>query len=107
MPNCRLPCCLAALAACLACCCAASADGLRAIDETLLADARDGALDRFDLPSACLIAGGASDERELMDQRRRLDSACETIVRPILASAEQERARQLFELMHSQLLTGR
>lgn len=45
-----------------------------ALEDTLLADAADGRLDRFTLFEAALIAGGACDRESLEPYQRRLDN---------------------------------
>ena len=95
------------LALCLGWSSAAAASGLAPLDEALLADARDGSLDRFDLPSACLIAGGVADERELAVHRQQLADACAAAVRTTPRnSPRDERAGQLLQAMHSRVLAG-
>ena len=97
-----------ALALCVAWSSAATASGLSPLDEALLADARDGSFDRFDLPSACLVAGGVADEQELVLRRRQLAEACAAAVRSTLRSSPQdEQVRQLLQVLHDRVLIGK
>ena len=107
MPNCRPTRLVVFLAACLACGWAAADEGLSSLDQAFLADARDGALDRFDLPSACLIAGGVRDEVELATERQRLAATCAVIAGQVPAHLTlADRARELVQRMHEQVLVG-
>jgi tetratricopeptide (TPR) repeat protein len=75
--------------------------------ERLLADAADRRLDDFDFVSACLIAGGVTDARELaalhsqfQGLRQRIDFAA------IRALPAGDRALELHARLHAQILVG-
>jgi hypothetical protein len=73
----------------------------------LLADSRDGVLDEFDLPSACLIAGGVADLRELEALRQQIAARLDTISRSILQRGSVEhRTATVLSQLHAEMLTG-
>jgi hypothetical protein len=78
------------------------------LEKELLADARDGALGRFDLPTACLIASGVSDRAELSHQRMLLaDAAARIQPLNLTPLPPEERARAILHRLHAEMLTGR
>jgi tetratricopeptide (TPR) repeat protein len=76
------------------------------LETRLLADAADGVLDRFDLPSACLIAAGVRDERELGELRSRLAVALGSIEVTASHAAAGEQANAILRQLHARILTG-
>src|SRR5687767_2512710 len=61
----------------------------------------------WDLPTACLIAGGLSDNTELAIARERLVDLCRSIATPsLVALPVHDRARVLFQRLHARVLTG-
>ena len=106
----RLPACtaLGILLVAAACSRLPAADaGHSPLDQQLLADCRDGELDEFDLPSACLIAGGVTDSRELDAFRIRVAAAIDRASWPFpeVPSAEQ-RAAAAMNHLHDRVLKG-
>lgn len=89
----RLPRLCCPLLVCLTACCAWGQDG----DSS----------SRLDLPQACLIAGGVTDQAELASARARLADVCQLLASPSLADLPvQDRARVLFQGMHNRVLIG-
>jgi tetratricopeptide (TPR) repeat protein len=73
----------------------------------LLADAADGVLDRFDLPSACLIASGVGGQRELAELQSRLAVALGSIELAASDAPAGEQARAILRQLHERILTGK
>ena len=77
------------------------------LETRLLADAADGVLDRFNLPSACLIAAGVSDERELAKLRSRLAALMCSLDQAVTSHLPaSERAKHVHQRLHERVLTG-
>jgi tetratricopeptide (TPR) repeat protein len=75
------------------------------LEQRLLEDAADGTLDHHSLLTAALIASGVSDDTQLIHWRKHLERQLERF-----EPSPGQRAmtvERLFELLHSQLLTGR
>jgi len=99
---------LAALLTAAQCWPIAAADAApRALDDCLLADARDGVLHEFDWLSACLIAGGVTDECERMTQRSLLAATLERAQANSHSGTILQRAAAIHEQLHRLVLTGR
>lgn len=76
-------------------------------ETTLLADAADGRLDRLPLLDAALIAGGNADPRTIDAYRRRFDHwIAELQVSGRVVGTERDRARAVFEHLHTRILIG-
>jgi tetratricopeptide (TPR) repeat protein len=78
------------------------------LDQRLLADARDGVLHEHDFVSACLIAGGVTEEHELAGQRAAVSAAiARAYQRTPEAASVEGRAAAVLEQLHDKVLTGR
>jgi tetratricopeptide (TPR) repeat protein len=80
---------------------------LPSLETQLLADAADGELDRFDLPSACLIAAGVGDQRELGELQSRLALALGSVEVAAADAPADEQARAILRQLHERVLTGK
>jgi len=78
-----------------------------ATETALLADAADGRLDRLPLLDAALIAGGTVEPRTIDAYHRRFDHwIAELQVSGRVVGTERDRARAVFDHLHTRILTG-
>lgn len=87
---------------------AASAQATSTGEARLLADAADGQLDEIALLDAAVIAGGATNQAELIVARRRLDSLWIEVGEPLVDQLPvDDRPRAILSALHRLVLTGK
>jgi tetratricopeptide (TPR) repeat protein len=76
------------------------------LEQRLLHDAADGALDEFSLFDAALVASGLTDEPRLLEHNIKFRQLLRDLNAECTDGSERVRAEQVFQFMHSRVLTG-